>query len=36
VRAEMSVLAGCFNIRRMISLLGVVGMVTVLGKYPAK
>lgn len=36
VRAEMSLLAGCFNIRRMISLLGVTGMVAVLGNYPAK
>jgi transposase len=36
VRAEMSVLAGCFNIRRMISLLGVAGMVAALDKYPAK
>jgi len=36
VRAEMSLLAGCFNIRRMISLLGVTGMVAVLGNYTAK
>lgn len=33
VRAEMSLLAGCFNIRRMISLLGVTGMVAQLKKY---
>lgn len=32
VRAEMSLLAGCFNIRRMISLLGVVEMVAQLKK----
>jgi transposase len=36
VRAEMSVLAGCFNIRRMISLLGVAGMVAALDHYPEK
>jgi len=36
VRAEMSLLAGCFNIRRMISLLGVTGMVAALGSYPPK
>lgn len=30
VRAEMSLLAGCFNVRRMITLLGVEGMVSVL------
>lgn len=36
VRAEMSLLAGCFNIRRMISLLGVAGMVAALGNDPAK
>jgi transposase len=36
VRAEMSLLAGCFNIRRMISLLGVTGMVAALGNDPAK
>jgi transposase len=33
VRAEMSVLAGCFNIRRMITVLGVAGMVAMLGRY---
>ena len=32
VRAEMSLLAGCFNIRRMISLLGVAEMVKQLKK----
>ena len=36
VRAEMSLLAGCFNIRRMISLLGVAGMVSALANSPAK
>jgi len=36
VRAEMSLLAGCFNIRRMISLLGVTGLVSALGNDPAK
>jgi transposase len=30
VRAEMSLLAGCFNIRRMITLLGVQGLVAKL------
>jgi len=36
VRAELSLLAGCFNIRRMITLLGVAGMVAALGNYPAQ
>jgi transposase len=36
VRAEMSLLAGCFNIRRMISLLGVTGLVAALANCPAK
>lgn len=36
VRAEMSLLAGCFNIRRLISLLGVQELVAALAQCPAK
>jgi transposase len=35
VRAEMSLLAGCFNIRRMITILGVQGLVAALARCPA-
>ena len=31
VKAEASVLASCFNIVRMISIVGVTGLVTKLG-----
>jgi transposase len=36
VRAEMSLLAGCFNIRRIMSLLGVAETVALLGRCPVR
>jgi hypothetical protein len=36
VRAEMSLLASCFNIRRLITILGVQGLVVALTQCPAK
>ncbi len=32
VKAEASVLASCFNIARMISIVGVTGLITKLGR----